>query len=392
MPEQRYASLDGLRGAAALIVVLYHGLLIIPGVSDLYVKHTDPDPGTAEWWIHQTPLRLLTAGHEAVLVFFVLSGFVLTLPFLHKPPSGIRVTAYYPRRIIRLYAPVWAAVAIALCLAVFIPRNGAGSSWLQTHHNPTLSDVIHDMLLVGGTSNLDSPLWSLTWEVWFSLLMPVMFLLIRVLRADRWWVGAGVLLIGISVVSRFPAVVDVLPQAWLTAGMLQYLPVFGLGMLLAFNRDKIRVARRWGYWAAIALLLTIAPAFVPNSTYNTTQAVAYAFSLIGVAGVVGLAFGSPGARFLEGRTMQWAGKRSFSLYLTHEPIIVAAAILSGLTSWWWLVVFALLIPVILGVAELFYRGIEAPTIGVSRTVGNFILNAEKSPSTAQKVQQRGISQ
>jgi peptidoglycan/LPS O-acetylase OafA/YrhL len=347
-------------------------------MSTLYVEKANPTPFSVEWWLYATPLRLLFAGHEAVLVFFVLSGFVLTLPFLTRPPTGRSVLAYYPRRIIRLYGPVWGAVLFALALALLVPRNGIGSSWLQTHQPPTSGDVVRDLVLIFGTSNLDSPLWSLTWEIWFSLLMPVMFLLIRLVRADRWWIGAGVLLIGISVVSRFPAVIHHLPVAWLTAGMLQYLPVFGLGMLLAFNRDKLHVTRTLP-WLLGALLLTVSPSFAPNGLYGIPQAVTYTLSLIGVTAIVALAFGSPLQRVLEKRVPQWAGKRSFSLYLTHEPIIVATAILTGVNSWWWVLIFVALIPVILGVAELFYRVVEAPSIRLSRATGRAVLNARRVP-------------
>jgi peptidoglycan/LPS O-acetylase OafA/YrhL len=390
-PQPRYQSLDGLRGIAALTVIGYHALLIIPSMSTLYIEKVNPTAGSIEWWLYKTPLRLLFAGHEAVLVFFVLSGFVLTLPFLARRPTGVSVLAYYPRRIIRLYAPVWGAVALALALALLIPRPGTGSSWLQTHRPPSTGDVIHDLLLIFGTSNLDSPLWSLTWEVWFSLLMPLMFLLIRWMRADKWWMGAGTLLIGISVISRFPFVIHALPQAWLTAGMLQYLPIFGLGMLLAFNKDRLHATRSWGWALGAALLLTVSPSFAPNGTYSAPQAAMYALSLIGVVGIVALAFGSPLAVTLEHRIPQWAGKRSFSIYLTHEPIIVAAAILTGITSWWWLLVFIGLIPAILAVAELFYRVIELPAIRLSRATGRTILKTQKeAPARKTKLAKPGL--
>ncbi|WP_431218185.1 acyltransferase family protein [Leifsonia xyli] len=371
--EPRYASLDGLRGVASLVVIGYHALLVVPAISALYIDKAEASPSSVEWWLFHTPLRLLFAGHEAVLVFFVLSGFVLTLPFLGRPPTVRSTIAYYGRRVVRLYVPVWASIALALALALAVPRNPAMGGWMGTHHDPTLNGLWHDLVLVLGTSNLNSPLWSLTWEVWFSLLMPVMFLLIGWSRAARWWWAAIPLLMLISAVARFDAVRQVLPAAWLTADLLQYLPVFGIGMLLAFNRARIaEAASRVTVWwpiVAAALLLTVSPTLIAPNGYGPLQAFAYLLSLTGVATIVALAFASPVRRALETRPLQWAGTRSFSIYLVHEPILVAAAILVGADGWWWLLVAAPLVPVILLVAEVFHRFVERPSITLSRTVG-----------------------
>ncbi|QIZ97878.1 MULTISPECIES: acyltransferase [unclassified Leifsonia] len=376
----RYRSLDGLRGVAALSVVLYHALLVVPAVSVLYIEKSDATPLTPEWWLFRTPLRLVMPGHEAVLIFFVLSGFVLTLPLLTHRQSPRRILAYYGRRILRLYVPVWGAVAFALLLAVAVPRDpSVGSSWLATHLPPTFSAVWHDLVLVLGTSNLDSPLWSLTWEVWFSLLLPVMFVLLKVARVHDWWLGGIALLIALSAVSRFPAVLDALPLSWLTGGMLQYLPVFGIGMIVASRRETItRLATRIRSWWPViagALLLMISPSLVPTgAVYTPVSAALAAVSLIGVAGVVFIALEAPARRVLETRPVQWAGTRSFSVYLIHEPILVAAALVTRADAWLpWLFVALALLPVILLAAEGFYRVVERPSMLLSQRVGRAIL-------------------
>ncbi len=353
--ESRYAALDGLRGVAALIVVGYHALLVVPAVSAVYVGKVEPAAFTPEWWLYATPLRLLFAGHEAVLVFFVLSGFVLTLPFLAQPPTARSTLAYYGRRIVRLYLPVWGALAFALALALAVPRDPAIGGWLGSHHAPTVHDVWHDALLLFGTSNLNSPLWSLTWEVWFSLLMPLM----------------------LSALARFDVIRAALPASWLTADMLQYLPVFGIGMLLAFQKDAIRAAsarvRSWWPIVTTAALLTVSPSLIAPVGWGPLAAFAYLLSLVGVLTIVALAFASPARRPLEARPVQWVGTRSFSLYLVHEPILVAAALLVGVSGWWpWVAIAVALVPAILLAAALFYRVLEHPSIGLSRRVGRLI--------------------
>src|SRR3954470_23660048 len=106
--SNRLPSLDGLRGLAALVVVVHHCALTVPALA---AQMFGPDNSSPAWWLAWTPAYLLWAGREAVLVFFVLSGFVLSLPRLSGGKSG-RWASYYRKRMVRLYVPVVAAVAL----------------------------------------------------------------------------------------------------------------------------------------------------------------------------------------------------------------------------------------------------------------------------------------
>ena len=81
-----FTQLDALRGIAALTVVLNHFTIIDP-------LH----------WMWRTPLRFLLTGHDAVILFFIISGFVLTLQLTssRKPGYG----DYILQRICRIYLP-----------------------------------------------------------------------------------------------------------------------------------------------------------------------------------------------------------------------------------------------------------------------------------------------
>lgn len=376
---RRYASLDGLRGAAAMIVVVTHLLICIPSVSDVIWDRHEPAVGSAEFLLFRTPAVLFTLGDQAVMIFFVMSGFVLAVPMLGAQLRSRATLAYYGRRLVRLYVPVWAALVFAAALAVAVPRNGDGGAWLASHPQPTLSRMLRDGVLLLGTSNLNSPLWSLTWEMWFSLLLPLMVLAYRTLRVARWWLPCVALLVVISAVSRWSSLADILPASWLTVPLLRYLPVFAIGILLAAHREQIlrwgenlsRPARN-GLAAGTALLLIGVPMLAPLEPGSSLGAIALWGSVVAVSSaVVLLALVHPTlSRGLESPAAQWAGKHSFSLYLTHEPIIVSAAVLVGVSGWWPWVVFAfLLIVVSLLVSAGFYRVVEKPSHRLSRTVG-----------------------
>ena len=205
--KHRFHSLDGLRGAGAAIVVVYHLLLVIPAVYDLPSANHPADASAVLWWIYRTPLRILWGGHEAVLMFFILSGLVLTLPAIAAGRGRIAWGAYYLKRLCRLYIPVWASLLLALTLAVAVPRApGFGSGWMMSHEPVTAHALLYDVSLLFGTTNLNSPLWSLRWEIWFSLLLPFMYGVIKFIRAERYWPFAFALLIAYSAVARTPEV------------------------------------------------------------------------------------------------------------------------------------------------------------------------------------------
>ncbi len=85
----RYLERDSLRGLAAGSVVIWHFLMF-------WV--------TSSRWhrIVYSPTVFFYTGSAAVLIFFVLSGFVLSLPFLARPQP---YPAYLAKRICRIYVP-----------------------------------------------------------------------------------------------------------------------------------------------------------------------------------------------------------------------------------------------------------------------------------------------
>src|ERR1039458_10316795 len=98
---QRIRSLDGLRGLAALVVLVHHALLASD--SKLAILYSSPShaqmpvEGSLNWLVFYTPLHLFWAGPEFVAVFFVLSGLVLALPVIGK--RKLRLAPYYPSRL-----------------------------------------------------------------------------------------------------------------------------------------------------------------------------------------------------------------------------------------------------------------------------------------------------
>ena len=148
-----------------------------------------------------------------------------------------------------------------------------------------------------------------------------------------------------------------------------FLPVFMLGVLLAYNREL--VTGWWGrlvpagrvlVWiAAVGLLLE----GLWGPGFDNQGGVGSMLQTAGCVVLVLLAMCSrPFAQGLDVRAVRWLGRRSFSLYLVHEPLIVSIAMLTG--SWGLVLLIGL--PGSLLLAEVFYRLVEYPSHRLSRAV------------------------
>jgi peptidoglycan/LPS O-acetylase OafA/YrhL len=323
--DSRLSALDGLRGVAAAIVVLHHTLLLTPAISNVYMQGPFPERGSMAWWLSYTPLKIASAGSEAVLVFFVLSGLVLALPVLRR--TDFDWSAYYPRRMVRLYVPVIASVLLAVVLVLAVPQVDvpSGSKWLFLHSIPELSwpKVIHAMSLFDGDFQLNNPLWSLQWEIAFSVCLPVFVLGAFALRR-LWLVGVLAALVAswIGLITGTPS--------------LTYLPVFFAGTLLAVGLPDIRrladrLAARWtGHLVWVALLVgaglaLVAPWLIGADRRLETLPRNLAGALVPFAAVVIVvcALGwRPLAAVLSRGVLRQLGLISFSLYLVHAPVLV----------------------------------------------------------------------
>lgn len=372
----RFAGLDGLRGLAAFVVLVHHALLVHPGLAQAYRDHPGHLSG-AVTALSFTPLHLVWAGTEAVLVFFVLSGFVLGVgPLTAERRQQLRDwVEYYPRRAARLYLPVAGALVLALLQARWLREDHAlpGASWVYNVQvgTGTLHNLLRDVTLAHGHATfLDGPLWSLHWEVLFSLALPAYLLLGRV----RWSPVVAAALLGVS--------------AWGAAShhdAALYLPVFGLGVLVAGDLERARRVARSAPRALLllsGLLLTatwsLRGLHADHHLGDRVLGVGVALTSLGALLLVLAFLDGPLAEWAGGsRVVRWLGRRSFSLYLVHAPVVISVAfLLGGRPSIPLLVLLA--VPLSLVVAELFGRYVEEPAHRFSRRLGAAAVQAMRS--------------
>lgn len=118
---------------------------------------------------------------------------MLTLPVLRNVQFSWRT--YYPKRLVRLYLLVLAAVVLGLLLVITAPRFNAVElgSWVNACPDGyTALGLIRDVTLITGVSTVVSPLWSLRWEVLFSLALPLYIYAVKTQRIREWVKISGV--------------------------------------------------------------------------------------------------------------------------------------------------------------------------------------------------------
>ncbi len=329
--------LDGLRGIAALYVLLFHVVAIGGEVL----------PPTVD------PLDVFRFGHEAVVVFIVLSGFLLALPVAQSPeirvPGGLR--AFFYRRARRILPGYYPALLImpAYYAAKELARlaTGTEASWDRVQSLVLSKDMGVHLLLLQNISDTwhfsgdyNPLLWSVATEWWIYFV----FALVLVPIWRRWGpVAAAVASIMIGVV---PSIISAMGYPSL-AGFPHLLGAFGMGMLSAhyfwnLRTNPLLLAGRKA-WGLVSLSLVVflglamfAPGIRsgPSTRWITDYLVAFACALfILVTAVRGLPNGSQAGvpafivNFLASRPLQLLGSFSYSLYLTH---LVSWAIL-GIT-------------------------------------------------------------
>ncbi len=118
LKAHRYVELDSIRGLAAFTVVMSHFF----GIWQFEPAYN---------YVRMSPFRVVVAGHEAVVLFFVLSGFVLSVQCSGKRP--LTYPRYLLKRFCRIYLPFVAAVLLSAlgCLALY-STTASGNSRADT--------------------------------------------------------------------------------------------------------------------------------------------------------------------------------------------------------------------------------------------------------------------
>jgi peptidoglycan/LPS O-acetylase OafA/YrhL len=329
----RLGQLDSLRGLAALAVSFAHIFAAPVGVAGAVIA-----------LISLTPLHALYEGQRAVLFFFVLSGFVLALPFFRGQVSP---TAFVVKRAARLYP------AYLLVLAASI---GAYSILLGDPHLDWGSALSYTSMVSANTPGFDGVVWSLAHEMRLSIVFPL--LMIPIVKFPSRWV----LLSSLALVAAGFWVGDT-PRSVVPVATVFYAFFFVLGAVVAKHMDRLVAlvrglkARRAALWLAAALVVYGAMPFTGLALPIQEAAVGLA-----VVGIMLLALGRPAvSRFLMHPALRFLGRISYSYYLVHSVVLTHVAdLLYGHVPSLVIAAVGILGSIVLAWAA--YRWVEVPSI------------------------------
>ena len=379
----RLHQLDSLRGLAALSVMLSHVFLVFPQVWDTR------SPEQASMFIKLfmfSPLRVVWAGHEAVIFFFILSGFVLALLFFgNSEPQPYRL--YLTKRILRIYPPYLAAALLAIGLRelIFIGSVPHVSGWFNQswQSSATVGTIMDHILMVGSFNNcaFNPVLWSLVHEMRISIVFPlIIWVLVRHEKLSLILPVAFTSVYWLSITLKFRGVIAFEHDYFAT---LHYTGFFIVGAWLSKHRLCLISAatriHKWGKWLILCGAIgAYSNAFwLPH--YGTPQTGLLALLLqkswfqewitaLGVIVIIVLSLSSKAlSSALAFKPLQFLGSISYSLYLFHALVLkVLVTLLSPIMPLPLLLSISIVCALL--VSTLSWRYIEIPCIELSKFV------------------------
>jgi len=320
-------------------------------------------PFWAAWMIY---------GRGAVVVFIALSGFSLGLGPARSGWRFKSLATYAHRRAWRILPPYWAALGFSLVMTWYVL---AQPGWPVANGK---SVAVYGFLVEdafapghhGGFWSAGSPnraFWSIAIEAQLYFLLPLLLLLVRRVsaRAMVGMVAAIVVTIGL-LGPHVPLMNSALVKFTPDLAVLFAVGLLGAGIVTADERTR---SRPWAGYALAAAVPAIALMVVKGATWSNLNLfwldLAWAPAVGCFLAAVATSRPRPVVRFLDSRLPRSLGSCSYSLYLTHMPIVIAVSyglilgrVATGTPTFF--VLAAILLPVTVCFARLFAVVFELP--------------------------------
>lgn len=394
--KKRFDELEGLRGFAAAMVVIYHFLLAFYIVTFFGTSGGNVQHMRFEDNLYGSPFTALFSGTFMVAIFFVLSGFVLSIGFFQTGKASI-VKKLAAKRYIRLMIPALASVMIAFLLLsaglVFLKQEVSvitGSEWLQKSWRVTpdfftaiQSGAFGSFIKQGNPYN--NVLWTMVYEFAGSFLVFGSLLIFGKLKYR--WVFYGFL-------------------AFATFNTWFFAFVAGMVMADLYARGYL-VTKKYRWWVTAPLVAGVL--FLGAYPYKSVEGTLYQYitlpsldinwsifylTIASIGAVAAVLLCKQIAVLFRRSFMSKLGKYTFALYLIHLPVLYTFGMAMFLVFYQKLelgynlsalLAIATSMPLVAGVTVLFERYIDAPSVRLSSYVANILLGYSEPPKVMKKL-------
>lgn len=376
---KKILSLESLRGLAALAVVLDHYFRTF--FPYIYVSNR-PSHSSFEWYFINTPLFLAINGIFSVMVFFVLSGFVLSYGYFKRPEKFDFVTAIV-KRYFRLTPIVFVSIMLAFMLLklhlFFNAQAGLmPDSWKSQDIN-LFAALWQGIAGVYITSPDEASLNSVLWTIYFEMVGSVLIfaILAMVGRDTRRWYVYGfltIILLGTNFIGFIAGIIlaDLYHNKSKLYEAIANLPVFYKAAALVIGV----------YLASFPPLRTVADLsllyrpllFIPNN-YDLNKSIVHLTAAVIILTLV--LTSKRLKRVFEWRPFVFLGTISYSMYATHLLVLGSVVSLTFYVAtqnhiaynYAAAIAMAAYIPTVLIVATIVMKYVDKPAIMLSRFAG-----------------------
>ena len=239
-------TVEAARGLAAIEVLAYHVVEIFNLHQFSQLKYL---------------LYPFSFGHEAVIFFFVLSGFSIHYNYAAKNfRQRSEIKSYYFARWLRLYPLLIGALLLTLVL-VLVGHSLSVTSYTGLWNSSFINSIIGSSLLAVdlrthsgywiATPRTNPPIWSLSYEAIYYLIYPML-----------WWLNSRLSIISVTIIAGLISIIALVITNYLganhLANVLAYYLIWVLGALLAHVRLHTIRAQNYNpilIWVVVILLL-----------------------------------------------------------------------------------------------------------------------------------------
>ncbi|MGG9960064.1 acyltransferase family protein [Ferruginibacter sp. SUN106] len=341
-----------LRGIASLLVVFFHAT-----VNEMALLGKD------------FCLGFFSFGKAGVDIFFVLSGFIITYTSFQALKASGKPIPFLRRRFIRIFPAYWIVITIFLVIqSLFSSFYNSGT------YNYSVSNIVATYFLLPGHLMVNGVSWTLSYELFFYILFSVAFIIPSKKLVFILGLVYACIIIILAIIN-YPVNVQ---NTWTLFFIFPMNTEFLMGVIAALIIPKIPSGISMGLIISGSLLF-LAGAVLYNNHYYVVENEFNRVITFGVPSfliITGVVKFELGYKVKVHNFLLALGEASYSLYLIHLPLVVAAIKLigkMGITNN--IIIHCLLLLVILiicCISVFFFRHIEKPIINKLNAFGKTI--------------------